>query len=284
VGAPEFAAEPDAAIEKARLISEALDTLRTAQQLDERESLDRASWVVWYDATIPQVRDLRILAGAMEIELHRRRGERSTPLTQCVSKNAAEQQLSRDRTLAALPDRVTKYIQHEAAAGHVPSLRGAIRVVKAMLPKTDRKTGQFTASQQRAAAHADDVIAKFDAVADGERRTDEQLTKAGLDDVPTLLKRARLLPWLAIDRTAAGTTFVIDVELRAICEARAPRPALGHQSIRAYLHHLRDEITRRRKENHDDFRKRKWNSELILKREQTALLDWIEEQLMKVPN
>jgi hypothetical protein len=100
---------------------------------------------------------------------------------------------------------------------------------------------------------------------------------------PVFLQRVRLVPWLAMDRTSAGTTFVIDEELRRICDGRIPRPALDNQSIRAYLHDLRTEITRKREENHDAFRKRKWNSELILKREQTALLDWIEEQLMKVP-
>jgi hypothetical protein len=42
---------------------------------------------------------------------------------------------------------------------------------------------------------------------------------------------------------------------------------------------LRAEITRRRKENHDDRQKRRWNPEDIIKRCQSELLDWIEQEL-----
>jgi len=42
---------------------------------------------------------------------------------------------------------------------------------------------------------------------------------------------------------------------------------------------LRTEITKRRKENHDDRQKRRWNPEDIVKLFQSQLLDWIEQQL-----
>jgi hypothetical protein len=282
--------------EKAQLIGEALDALRLAVQLDERESLNSTSWVPWYDVTIPRVQDIKILVGAMEIELHRRRGEqiqfegerRGRPpnkVTDSVTNSVAmndvyRKRRERDRALAAQSEKVTAYIQQEAAAGRVPSVHGALRAVQTTKPT---KKDRVAAQQARVRVAADRWVATIDAVADGARRTDAELAAAGCDHVEAFLQRVRLVPWLAMDRTAAGTTFTIDHDLRAICEARAPRPALGHQSIRAYLLALHAEIARRRKENHDEFRKRKWNSELILKREQTALLDWIEEQLMKVP-
>lgn len=65
---------PFTATDKARLITDALDSLRGADAIDERETLDAETWVAWYDATLPQVRDIKILAGAMDIELAKRRG------------------------------------------------------------------------------------------------------------------------------------------------------------------------------------------------------------------
>jgi hypothetical protein len=280
--------------EKAALINQALDTLRAADALDERDDLDRANWLAWYDATIPRVRNIKVLAGAMEVELHRRRGEQilaeeerrggdQSKVTRCVTlPRAATSQRSRDRALATQPARVAAYVQHQAATGSIPSVRGAERAVKTMRPPIERKQSQFAGRQTVVRQKTDTVLAKIDAIADGQRRTDAELIAMGFN-VETFLPHVRLIPWLAIDRTVAGTTFVIDQELRAICDGRMPRPILGHQSIRAYLEELRTEIVRRRKENHDEFRKRKWNSELILKREQSALLDWIEEQLLKVP-
>jgi hypothetical protein len=277
--------QPVAANEKARLIGEALDTLRVAHAMDERESLDRASWAAWYDTTIPDVRDLKILAGAMEIELHRRRGEVGVTHRVTRDQEAERQQLARDRALAAQPDRVAAFIRHEAAAGRVPSVRGAVRAARTTVSPTDPQRSQFEGQRARSRRIALDYVNKLDVLADGARRTDAQVIAiVGTDDVHAFLQRICLIPWLSIDRTVAGTTFVVDHDLRAICEGRAPRPALGHQSIRAYLQSLRHEIARRRKENHDEFRKRNWNSELILKREQTSLLDWIEEQLNQVPN
>jgi len=237
----------DAAREKARLITEALDTLGRAVDLDERDSLDPASWVAWYDATIPNVRDIKILVGAMEIELCRRRGEQiqaegerrgglPSKVTHRVTlPDASKKQRSRDRALTAQPERISAFVQQEAAAGRVPSVRGAVRAAKAKpSTKTERKRAQFTASQTRAQRHTGDVVASLDAVADGQRRTDAQLTATGLD-VEVFLRRVRVIPWLAIDRTDAGTMFVIDDDLRDICDTRAPRPALGNQSIRTYL-------------------------------------------------
>jgi len=301
MGVIEFrpADQPNGSIEKAQLITEALRALRAAQQLNERDSLDLASWVAWYDATIPQVRDIKILAGAMEIELHRRRGEQILAEEERRGGDQKSDQIKvhhhgtliqaerhrrhRARVIAAQPARVAAYVQHQVVAGCVPSVNGAVQAVKAPRSTSERAAGRLKAGKQRTLRAVEEWIRIVESVADGERRTDAQLIAKGFD-VQHFFQHIRFLPWLAIDRTPAGTTFVIDQELRAICEARMPRPALGHQSIRAYLENLRSEIARKRKENHDEFRKRKWNSELILKREQSALLDWIDEQLLKVPN
>ena len=120
-------------------------------------------------------------------------------------------------------------------------------------------------------------------LADGIRRTDEQVAKLTGYDSPNFLSRSRLIPRVRIDRTREGLLVQIDEPLRAICDGRVPRPPLSYQSIGQFLRDLRADITRRRKENHDEFLKRRWNSELILKREQSSLLDWIEQQLDRVP-
>jgi hypothetical protein len=51
------------------------------------------------------------------------------------------------------------------------------------------------------------------------------------------------------------------------------------QALRGRLADLRREITRRRKANHDERLKHNWNPEAIVTREQTEMLDWIEDQL-----
>lgn len=281
---------PSPSSDKQRLIAEALETLRAAHALDERDDLNPATWVAWYDATIPQVRDIKILAGAMEVEMHRRRGEEilkeeerrggdQTKVTHCVTlPRAAVAQRSRDRAVAAHAERVTAYVQHQATAGQVPSLRGAVR---AAVPKPDRKTAQFQAAQDRVIERASEWIGQLEAVADGERHTDAQITRLTRSDVETFLQRIRLIPWLWIDRTLDGTRFVIDQELRDICEGRQPRPPVG-EPIKAFLARIRGEIVRRRKENHDQTLKSKWTHNSVNVHRQSQLLDWIEEELLKV--
>lgn len=56
-------------------------------------------------------------------------------------------------------------------------------------------------------------------------------------------------------------------------------PRMTRASIQEFLANLRREITRRRKDNHDERMKRRWNPEGVVKRFQTQLLDWIEQQL-----
>ena len=92
-----------------------------------------------------------------------------------------------------------------------------------------------------------------------------------------------MVPWLLITRDDRGTTLTIDAELRAICESRAPRPTLNGQSVHHFLRALRTELTRRRKENHDERAKQKWTNEHVIKLKQSELLDWLETELDRVP-
>jgi hypothetical protein len=62
--------------------------------------------------------------------------------------------------------------------------------------------------------------------------------------------------------------------------AGAPEP-LSWQRV-SLLKQLQVEIARRRKENNDEYQKRRWNPDAISKREQSVMLDWIEEELQKI--
>jgi hypothetical protein len=291
-----------AAYEKARLIHEAHESLRAADLIDERDDLNEASWTDWYDHTIPEVRDIKIVAGAMEVELARRRGEiiikqgeqrgrdRSGKKSEVSDpdtslSNAVRLQRSRDRALALESAAVSAYVKGEAKAARVPSVHGAVRV--ATLAKANmaskRKIQQFEQAQKVAEQSKTDIIAILGRLADGVRRSDPEITKIARMAPEYFLSRVRLIPWLTIDRTIEGTVFQIDEPLHAICESNRPRPELEFKSISGYLKELRAEIMRRRKNNHDEFMKRRWESLPISKREQTELLDWIQQQFDRLP-
>lgn len=293
------------AYRKAALIREALETLRAAHHIDERDDLDAGSFLEWYDRTIPNVRDIKILAGAMEVELAKRRGlrilaegdrrKRPDAVTKVVTKSAplsgpVRRQRFEERALGTHPHVVDAFVQQQANAGCAPTVHAAVRAAQAAQvtstpPRaaiSSRKVSQFQARQTRVQATNKDLLATLDHVADGLRRSDVVLAKM-TGDVPQFLQRVRLVPWLTIDRTTDGTVFRIDAWLRAICDGAAPRPELSYGSVDTFLRSLRDDITRKRKENHDERQKARWNSQLILTRVQSDLLDWIEEQLDRVP-
>jgi hypothetical protein len=303
--------EPEIATHDAKRnrIETALGKLLEAREIDERESLlEIEKWIAWYDATIPLVTDIRIIAGAMEVELSKRRGMRmeaepqqpGRPVTPGVTLSISERKVrSRDRALGRNPAAVDEYVKTEAHARRVPTRKGAARHVKRpagqrpsprpTLPSLRVRSSAPTRSRLEAAAHAKTeeyrkrTLSAIDRVADGPRRSDPALKRAIGGDVEHFLRGVRLIPWLYIDRTQEGTALTIDRELREICEGRAPRPALEGFSIRGFLKHLRENITRRRKENHDEREKARWSTQAINSREQTDLLDWIELELDRVP-
>jgi hypothetical protein len=286
------------AYEKARLIHEAHQSLLAAHGIDERVDLNEASFIEWYDRTIPEVRDIKILAGAMEVELARRRGERiksegerrggSRQTDQPVSllSVAVQKQRSRALAIASQPEAVTAYVQGETKAKRVPSVRGAAEAANLAKPRLmpRHKVKGFEAGQTRTNHFDIEIIDALDRLADGVRRSDPQIMKmASVTESRRFLRYVRLIPWLTIDRTVEGTVFIIDQELREICEGKRSRPELEIKSIFRFLQDLRAEITSRRKKNSDERQNSRWNPLPIDKRQQSVLLDYIEEQLDRVP-
>lgn len=212
-------------------------------------------------------------------------------------------QRKRDRALALEPKAVTSYVQREVKAGKVPSTRGAVRaahntsagrasgVARAALreasvittmPGPTHQEHAMRRGQRQIEELKRQTLLKLDQITDDVRRSDAQLTKV-TGNLHRFLECVRLIPWLTIDRTNDGTSFRVDTHLRAICESLQPRPELSYQSIATYLRTLRDDLTRKRKENRDERQKTRWDSRLILVRIQSDMLDWIEEQLDRMP-
>jgi hypothetical protein len=115
-------------------------------------------------------------------------------------------------------------------------------------------------------------------------RVATHVTLSGIPSNITGLRALHLIPWLRITGHDNNTvTLEIDQELRAICEARAPRPELNGWSYRAWSKNLRKTITQKRKENRDERMRKSWQPENIVLRKQTELLNWIEEELDRLP-
>lgn len=93
----------------------------------------------------------------------------------------------------------------------------------------------------------------------------------------------RAIPWITVERDGDKAKLVIDEELRAICEGRAPRPELNGWSFRAFMKNLRETIIQKRQAAHDGRTRSSWNPERVLKFKQADLLDWIERQLDTIP-
>ena len=116
-------------------------------------------------------------------------------------------------------------------------------------------------------------------VADGNVHSLRQMSEIAGRDAEGLLQRARMLPWLTIERMPEGYRLTVDEELRSICEDHAPRPQLSGAGVHAFIKRLAKEIDRKRKENHEKRQTIKWNPDNVVKLEQKRLLDWIEAEL-----
>ena len=291
--------------EKARLLREGLRLGRAVLALDEADDdLDEATMAAWLEKTVPDSTDARIVYGEIEVELLRRQGAlvlrqgeqrggsepRGVEVGQRPTLTEGEKdRRKRARLVASEPAAVNAYLERERKAKRAPSARGAVRAAKAArvttMPKASHQRRSFEGRQTRVQNTDADVIVMLDTLADGVRRTDKDLAKmlGKLAAASSFLARVRLIPWLTVDRNADGTMFTIDDSLRAICDGRAPRPALSFQSWVAFHLALRAELKSRREANNDPRNfYRGWRSEMIIKRQQTDLLDWIEEQLDRV--
>jgi hypothetical protein len=92
-----------------------------------------------------------------------------------------------------------------------------------------------------------------------------------------------VIPWVNVVWSDNNKVQInVDEDLRAICDGRIARPELHGFSIGAFLRHMRTEIARRRKENHE--KDRVWRPEAINSLEQKRILDWIETEIDRVPD
>jgi hypothetical protein len=287
--------------QKRILIEESLEKLQDAHTLDERQTLTVEKWTAWYDATIPLVTDIKIIAGAMEVEMAKRRGmqleteaerrggdqqSKVVPGSTLLSQ-AVKDQRRKDRVLGRQPAAVDAYIQSEAKAGRIPTRKGARRHIQRAESKLKRKATILRPTPLKTAEdqYRTRIYTALETLADGQRRSDVEVGK--ITKMKTLdtdfYRRIRLIPWLLMDRTREGMTFTIDHELREICEGRRARPEIGDFTWRGFYQHLRAEITRRRKEAHDLYRAANWRHGMIHTQHQSELLDWIEEELNRIP-
>jgi hypothetical protein len=282
------------------LIAGALSELRHANEINERES-EVEGWAAWYDDVVGNVTSLEQLAGAMRVELARRHGElalakgeqegknqpRSKELTSRPSEDFAPS-LPRvrrygARTIASHPNVVKKYIQETIRQDKVPGVRGVLKAIKTSNNGHRVRVGRQTDTSKNLAP----IYAALERLAEGEwhelKTICQHITLPGMPANIGGLRAAHLIPWLKITRDGNRIKQEIDQELRAICEARAPRPELNGWSLRAWARNLRATITEKRKANHDERMKKRWQPEEVVLHRQTELLNWIENELDKLP-
>jgi hypothetical protein len=150
-------------------------------------------------------------------------------------------------------------------------------------PPTPVQRSQFEDAQQRRAERMRRTIAAIDHLAaSGERLSDAAITQQVGLGAERFIRHAQFVPWVAIDRTPAGTRITIDPTLRDHCETWQPRPELPERSIAAALPLLLTTLRRERKENHDAVKAAKWEATAISKKKQSEQLDWIDTQLERL--
>ncbi len=152
--------------------------------------------------------------------------------------------------------------------------------------------GRFRGGTTRRKTYVERMHGLIESLADGAVHTDEDILRVAVirqfklandsKAVATFIRTATITPWISVERSAAGTRFTIDRELKAICEGRAPRSGLGGMPPKAFLENFAAEIYRRRKENEEKKNTRMWQPDSIDKRQQSNLLDWVELQLKKL--
>jgi hypothetical protein len=283
------------------------DALRM-QGIDERESMTLMTVdevTDYYDQFVPHTKDAQVILAAVEAEIYIRRSERIAqepsrqgqrtdlePPGQCSGSSSIDSAArARMRVVGKNAAAAREYVQAEVKANRKATHRGIVRHAqtagshrKASPKKAASKPG-WSGGQARSEDHHQRILAGLEKAADGQPRSDRELQRLVGCAPDDFIRFVRFIPWATMTRTHAPTStmFTIDQEFRDICERRIPRPALAGQSIQNFLRHLRAEIIRRRKENNDERRRVRWNSDAIMSREQTDLLNWIETELDRVP-
>jgi len=277
--------DQSSADQKAARIQDALQALRAAHEIDERDdALDVASLTAWYEQTIPTVKDIKILSGAIAVELEarygalvkqegeRRGGNRSASKVsrrETLLPNSAEKlRRHKARALAAQPEARTHYVKTESEAGRKPSIKGALRAVKhASSPPTPTAKPSTRSMTAFADSVRTEVRGRIEAVADQALTLDELAKhwKVHTDIARRYLREAALVATVTEDNRRY--TITLTQEVAEIV------------TMRNWFRTLRAEITRRRLENHDNRQVRRWNPMASSQHEFRRLLNWIEEQL-----
>jgi hypothetical protein len=280
--------------DKTALLRAAYQSLRESNAIDERESEpDPDSLHQWYDDTIPLVTDIKQLAGHMDIELSRRRGEliaqegerrggNQSKVSQRETLTGAEKhQRDRDRVIAAEPEAVMAYQQEELAAQRVPSKRGAVRAARtarAAKPKVTKAKAKVAKVKTKAEVVAAlsfgsevraEVRARIEPVL-GQALTLDELAKhwkVHTDIARRYVREAALLASVTKDDNRFTIKLTPEqTELEAALAA--------HEQ---FLEDLHKEIKLRRKEARDGYNE--WKPDNINSRQQSRLLDRVEDAL-----
>jgi hypothetical protein len=280
------------------------DALRM-QGIDERESMTLMTIdevTEYYDQLVPHTKDAQVILAAVEAEIYIRRSERiaQEPLSQggrpresqtvtprVTVSDAERKERSRMRAVGENAAAAREYVKGEVKANRKATRRGIVRHAQRgkTAPKAKAATVQLTLPKTAEDQYRARIYAALETLADGQRRSDVEVGKVTkMKSLDTdFYRRIRLIPWLLMDRTREGMTFTIDHELRDICEGRRARPEIGDFTWRGFYQHLRTEITRRRKEANDLYRAANWRHGMIHTQHQSELLDWIEDELNRIP-
>jgi hypothetical protein len=257
--------------------------------------------VPWYDEVLPQVTDIKIIAGALEAELSIRRGNLigqegelrgSEPGTnnrevQSYSlsnfTNVQKKKRSEDRLIAAQAPAVRTYVKNSIKQNKVPTRRGVLATAymsrgrdtrtPAAKPLVNRPRGE---SKDRLYQALGKLAAQDRALSDGEIHDLSGMSASYVHHV------APYIPWLRRTKTADGVLFTIDTELREICEGKRPRPQLHGASLSQELRTLRNEIKRRRDERDLYVRRSNWDHLTARAKFLVELVTWLEGELERV--
>jgi len=295
---------PLSADDKRRLIQSAHDDLVGPHLIDERETLADADALAWYDAVLPQATDIKLIAGALEIELSIRRGKlveqegelrggdagnqyeqksKSDPVSHFSSAERARRK--KDRLLASQETVVRTYTANAIKQGKTPTKRGALCTAYMTRGRGSRvravKPGHR--QQKSSALNEGRLYQALDKLAAQDRSLSESeihaLTGMSADHLYHVTAH---IPWVRRTKSADGLQYTIDTDLREICEGKRPRPQLNGASLSQQLRSLQSEITRRRKERDIYVRRNNWDHLTSHAKFIIELMNWIESELERV--
>jgi hypothetical protein len=162
-----------------------------------------------------------------------------------------------------------------------PSKRKTSRIMTASQERVHQFIPLFVEWAERPRVYVKEMDERFAAL--GGRRPDNTRTLC--------IACAYHVPWLRIikgkDDAGVWFQFMVDAELKAVCERARALPELDGWSAERLLMFLRDmraEIARKRKDAHAERRRRNWNLNAVITKELEVLLRWIEDQLETLPN